>query len=362
MKRLPFICALFLFCLSGFFSCQKTGDPSPTGPTTVIEDKAFINTTYNNTVNCAKGIRDGELSQAVITFLAISNNVIGNEVWMNEMTDALDVTMGSPQLDPNTSKFDFAAYKGTYDWNRTTKKFTKTTSTAGIFINFPSEPSKTTNNVNIKFTAYTDGLFQANAKNIYLPTVVKAVLLKDNIELVNVDYTGIFSSGSFPSPISVICSITLKPHVYKFTVTRLASTQFSVKAEIGGDCGSVIDSKITFLNDDYNNLVIEDDLSKIEATYTKGDFNIKFNWDAKTYYAISNPTTANLNNTMSCEVSNGTNKIGDLKFKDVNGSRKVYIYYKDGTSENIAVYNDPFLTQLKNILRPYFGNDVDTWF
>jgi len=362
MKRFLSFFAAFLILISTFFACQKSSDLSPVSNTTVIEDQAFINTMYSNTINCIKGIRDGEFSQALITFLAISNNTVGNETWINEMTDALDITMGNPQLDPNTSKFDFPAYRGIYDWNRVTKQFTKTSSSAGIFINFPSDPSKTTNNVNIRFTTYTDGLYQANAKNIYLPTAIKATLLKDNVELVNVDATGIFSSGSFPSPISVVCTVILKPHTYKVTITRLLNTQFSVKVELGGDCGSVIDSKVTFLNDDYNNLDIEDDLSKIEATYTKGDFNIKLDWDAKTYYAISNPTTANLNNSISCNVFNGIFKIGELKFKDVNGSRKIYIYYKDGTSEDVAVFNDPFTTQLKNILRPYFGNEVDNWF
>jgi hypothetical protein len=362
MKRLPFYCTLVLICITTFFSCQKTSDPSPTGNTTVPEDKVFVTTTYNNTINCIKGIKDGELSQSLISFLALSNGVVGNETWLNQMTEELELTLGTIDLDPNTSKFNFPAYKGVYDWNRTTKKFTKTTSAAGIFINFPSEPAKLTNNVSIKFTTYTDGLYQANAKNIYLPTSIKASITKGNVEIVNVDATGNFSSGNFPSPISIVCSVTLKPHTYKFTITRLTNTQFAVKVELGGDCGSVIDTKVSFLNDDYNNLVIEDDLSKIEATYTKGDFNIKLNWDTRAYYAFSNPTTANLNSTISCEVNNGIYKIGDLKFKDVNGSRKVFIYYKDGTSDDVAVYNDPFIVQLKNIFRPYFGNDVDTWF
>lgn len=362
MKRTLIVCSLFLCTLSLFNSCQKSGQETPVGTTTVAEDKAFISTTYNNTITCIKGIKDGEFSQTLINFLAISDNVVGNETWINQMEDALDTSLGHPQLNDINSRFDYAAYKGVYDWNKAAGKFTKTTSSAGIFVNFPSDPAKLTNNVNFKFTTYIDGLYQANAKNIYLPTAVKAVLIKDNVELVNIDATGIFSSGSFPSPISVVLSITLKPHTYKFTVTRLTTTQFAVNAELGGDCGSIINSKVSFLNDDYNNLVIDEDLSKIEATYTKGDFSIQFNWDARAYYAISNPTTENLNSTMLCEVKNGLNKIGNLKFKDVSGSRKVYIYYKDGTSEDVSVYNEPFLAQFRNILRPYFGNDVDTWF
>lgn len=362
MKRFLQFALLLATAFLVFISCQKTVEESPTANTTVAEDKAFITTTYNNTINCIKGVRDGDCSQALISFLAISNNVIGNETWINEMTSALDTSMGFPQLDPNNSRFDFPAYRGTYDWNRTTKKFTKTTSTTGIFINFPSDPSKLTNNTSIRFTTYTDAQYQANSQTLYLPTAVKATLTKDNVELVNVDGTGLFSNGNFPAPINVVCSITLKPHVYKITVTRLTNVQFSTKLEIGGDCGSVIDGKVTFLNDDYNNFDAKTFLGTIQGTYTKGNLNIVLNWDAKTYYAFNNPTTANLNSTISCVVNNGPYKIGDLKFKDVSGVRKVYIYYKDGTSEDIAVYNDPFLTQLKDILRPYFGNEVDTWF
>lgn len=353
---------LLLFTALFLSACQKAGDVSPVGNTTVAEDQAYLDVKYNNTIDCIKGVRDGEFSQALITFLGISNNVVANEDWINDMSSALDTAMGFPDLDVNTSKFDFAAYKGIYDWNRTTKKFVKTTSSTGIFVNFPSAPATTTNNINVKFTTYTDALYQVNAESVYLPTTVKATLSKDNVELMNVDATGIFSTGNFPAPINVVFNLTLKPHNYKITVNRLTSTEFTAKFELGGDCGSVVDSKVTFLNDDYNNFVLEDDLSKVEATYTKGDLTVKLNWDARAYYTISNPTTENLNNSIVCTVNNGVNKIADLKFKDVNGSRKVYIYYKDGTSEDIAAYNDPFITQLKDILRPYFGNDVDTWF
>jgi hypothetical protein len=351
---------LFSFLLT-LAACQKASELSPTGPTTVADDKAFIKGRYNATIDCIKGVRDGEFVQALIKFLDISNNVVGNEVWIEEMTEALELTMGPLELNTD-GRFPFAAYRGTYEWNRVTKTFSKVASTSGIFINFPSDPTKLSNNVSLKVTNYTDGLYQANAADIYLPTGVKVSMVKDNVEIANIDGTGVFSSGNFPSPINVVCNVFLKPHNYKVTVTRLATTQFAVKAEMGGDCGSVTDAKITFLNDDYNNFEIEEDLSKVEAVYTKGDFNIKLNWDAKAYYLFSNPTTANLNTTISCDVSQGTEKIGELKFKDVNGERKVFIYYKDGTNEDIAVYNTPFTTELKNILRPFFGNEVDNWF
>jgi hypothetical protein len=356
---------LWVFTISiCFLSCQEEADPTipPNGPTTVTQDKAFLNTTITNTLNCIRNVRDGESIQALFRFMALSNGTVGNEVWIENMLDDLELKMGTLELNDPDSKFNFSNYWGTYTWNRTTNIFTKVPAT-GIFINFPSDPTQLTNNVKISFATYTDGLYQANAENIYLPTLVKMNMVKDNVEIANVDYTGTFSSGNFPSPINVVLNLKISPQTYKITVSRLTNVIFNTKIELfGSDCGAVIDSKVTFLNDDYNNLDIEEDLSKIEATYTKGNFIVKGNWDARAYYLFPNPTTNDINTTFTCGVYNGTDKIGDLRFKDVNNERKLFIYYKDGTSEDAVVYSNRFTSDLKEILRPYFGNDVDNWF
>ena len=148
------------------------------------------------------------------------------------------------------------------------------------------------------------------------------------------------------------------------SITEINSTKFKLTSDMfsGQGCGMTISATVTFKNDDYNNLAIEDDLKTLEGEYKSGDMSIKSNWDASAYYAISNPTTTTLNSTLSNTVYNKTEKIADLKFLDVAGNRKLFIYYKDGTSENTSVYYDPFLTNLKNTLRPLFGVDVDNWF
>lgn len=353
----------FLVLLS---ACQQEPDPNPpSGPTTVAEDKTYLNNTITNTLNCIRTVRDGTAIQALFRFMALSNGTVGNETWIENMSDQLELKMGTLELQDPDKKFRFSDYWGTYTWDRATSTFTKTPAT-GIFINFPSDPTQLTNNTNFRFATYTDGLYQANAENIYLPTVVKMSMLKDNVEIANVDYTGNFSSGSFPSPISVILSFKISPQNYKITVTRLSNVMFNAKVELfGGDCGATLDSKVTFLNDDYNNLDWSEDLSKIEATYTKGDFLIKGNWDARAYYQlpdINNPTANELNAVFTFSLNRGTEKIADLRFKEVGGSMKMYVYYKDGTSEDSFVYSDRFTRDLKEILRPYFGNDVDTWF
>jgi hypothetical protein len=351
--------AAFIIIANG---CGKEGSTA-TGTTTVAEDKAFINDISATTNNCIKAARDGNLSQSIIQFFNLSNGTAGNENWVDSMSNALETVMGVLELDPNNSKFNYSAYWGTYNWNRTTKTFSKTAAT-GIFINIPSDPAQTTNNVSFKFTEYTDGLYQANAKAIYLPKTAKASIVKNNVIIADLNFSGNYSSGSFPRPINVSYQLLLAPHTYNMSITEINSTKFKLTSDLfsGQGCGMSISATVTFKNDDYNNLAIEDDLSLLEAEYKSGDMTIKSNWDAKAYYAISNPTTTTLNASLSNSVYNKTDKIADLKFLDVAGERKLFIYYKDGTSENTSVYYDPFLTNFKNTLRPLFGVDVDSWF
>jgi hypothetical protein len=345
-----------------FNSCSKRNEsPVSTNPTTVTEDKNFITERFNTTLNCATNIKDGLTTQALINFLAFSNGNISNNDWIKLLLNSLEDKMGGLKLNSEDSKFMFSDYIGTYTWNYSSQSFIKTSSN-GIIIKFPSDPSKTTNNTTLQFLTYTDGLYQANAQNIYLPTKVIATLTKDNIQLASVDFTGIFSSGNFPRPVQIVLNVSINPHNYKITIGQITNTQFSAKIELGGDCNSVIDSKISFTNDDYNNFNLEEYLDKVMATYTKGNISIEANWDARTYYSLGTATTGELNSTFNSYVFNKTNKIGELKFSDIGKARKLFIYYKDGTSENTSFYYDPFTTQLKSIIRPYFGNQVDTWF
>jgi hypothetical protein len=355
------LCGTILF----FSGCGKEGSTTnpPNGTTTVAEDKAFITGVSTQTNNCIKTARDGNMAQTIIQFLNLSNGTAGNEDWADSLSNELEKVMGTINLDPNNSKFNFPAYWGTYSYNRATKKFTKTAAT-GIFINIPSAPAQLTNNIAFKFTEYTDGLYQANAKNVYLPKAAKATITKDNITIADLNFTANYSSGNFPRPLALNLQLTLAPQTYNITITEINSTKFKVTTDLlsSQNCGINVIATVTFKNDDYNNLYLEDDLKTVEGEYKTGDMVVKTNFDANTYFAINNPSTSNLNAALTNSVYNKTSKIADLKFLDVAGSRKLFVYYKDGTSENSSVYYDPFLTTLKNTLRPIFGNDVDNWF
>jgi hypothetical protein len=156
--------------------------------------------------------------------------------------------------------------------------------------------------------------------------------------------------------------MTLSPHNYNIEIQKINNTQFSYKIDLGGDCNSSVNGMVYFQNDDYNNLNVERDLDKIELTYIKNKFKLDAKWDAKTYYQFTNPSTDDINSTLISNVYSSGNKIGDLKFKKINGKTEVFINYKDGSSENTTFVYDPFITQIKNLFRPYAGSQVDNWF
>ena len=346
-----------------FTSCQKIDiNDDPTAITTVQQDKDYINQTSNETVTCIRGVENGIFTQTLVKFLGMVNGNFNNENWTDSIADGLDIAAGTIQLDSINDKFNYNAYKGNYNWNRLNRTFVRTASNS-INVNFPSEPNQLLNNMSFKFTNYTDGLYQINALNKYLPTVAKATIDKNGEQIASIDYSAVFGSGNFPTPNNVVLTIFLKPHTYRITISKINNLQFGFKIELGGLCNGIAQGNVTFLNDDYNNLDIEQDLKNVELTYTSETLKVITNWNAQAYYAFTNPTTTNTNSTFTSNMYKNDTKIGELKFKDLpNGDTKVFIYYKDGTSDNVDVYTNTFTTQLKNILRPYFGNDVDNWF
>lgn len=344
-------------------SCTKE-DSQQDNTTTVEQDKTFLNGIVTNTNSCIQAAKDGNLSQTIINFLDLKNGIASNEDWAYNLDDRLQEVMGSLAFDENTYELNLQQYFGTYTWNNGTQKFIKTASTNAVVIAFPSSPSATSNNVTISLLEYVENLYHVNAKDVYLPLRARGNIVKDNVKIADVDFTANYSTGDFPIPLNVSFSLLMAPNTYNFTIQEVNSTKFNFSSQLltGEGCGINLNSTITFKNDDYNNLSIEEDLASITADYSSGDLNIKSNFDANTYFALNDPTTDNLNSSLLTTVYNKTQKIGELKFKDVDGEQQLFIFYKDGSYENSSAYYEPFSTNLKNTLRPMFGEDVDWWF
>jgi len=360
MKKTFSFLFISLFILSyslTHHSCTKPDDNGTgSGTTTVAQDKEYINNSLAEINNCIKTIRDAEGFQTLFNFLDLRSGDVNNEAWIEEMFDALDDVMPTSN---NDNRFEYSIFRGRYVWNRTTKLFTKSASNA-IIIEFPSAPNVTTNNMVASFDMYEDGLYQVNSESVYLPKKAKINVTKSGTKIAGLDLNAVYSSIGFPRPQNVLVNLFIAPNNNTIEIKEVNSKQFTVSANYG--CIGSMKATVNFNNDDYDNFEIEKYLTKIDFEFKKDNFTIDGSWDARTFYLFNDPNTNDINSTITCNIRNGLNKIGELKFKDVNGERRVYVFYKDGTSNDAEIHYDAFTSSLKSTLKPYFGNQVDDWF
>jgi hypothetical protein len=361
MKKLFSFLFISLFILTYSLtnhSCTKPdgNGGSGSGTTTVAQDKEYINTSLAEINNCIKTIRDAEGFQTLFNFLDLRSGEVVNEDWIEEMFDELDEVMPTSN---NEDRFEYSLFKGKYVWNHNTKTFTKFSSNI-IVIEFPSEPNVKTNNMVASFDRYEDGLYQVNSESVYLPKKAQITVTKSGTKIAGLDLNAVYSTGGFPRPQNVLINLFIAPNNNKIEIKEVNSKQFTVNASFG--CIGSMNAIINFNNDDYDNFEIEKYITKIDFEFKKDNFTIDGSWDARTFYLFDDPNTNDINSTITCNVKNGLNKIGELKFKDVSGERRVYVFYKDGTSGDAEIHYNSFTTSLKSTLKPYFGEDVDDWF
>ena len=369
MKQ-AFIYLLFLTCI--LTSCNPNNNDDPAdgngGVTTVKQDKEFINAKITETLNCIDNIKDGESVKALVNFLKLNAGEIQNEEWIETMSEALEKTpLNNIQIDEeNNYRFNFSSFTGEYSWDANNERFNIRQNNSSIIINFPSEPNQRKNDIRITVSKYQDKLFQVNAENIFLPTAIIANISKDGKDIFNLNYSGNYSSVDFPTPQKVNLSIGLTPLNISLNIEQVNATKFNVELtqQSGSDCKTEIKSTISFKNSDFKNFEENNDLSSVTLSVARGDLSIVGMIDPQSIDDIEDPSTAQINNAFNCEIRNKTSKIGELKFKDVNDERKVFIIYKDFTSEEVTVYTDRFLDGIEQILESYFGtiDDEEEWF
>jgi hypothetical protein len=356
MKKIISFCVLgsLILLFSLFNSCKE--EPIPDDTTTVAEDRQNIQLTFDNSLVGVNQIKDGSFFQAVMMFFDLQNGDALNETWINKLDDELNNVANYDWLEDH-NRFSFGYYGGTYNWNLSTQTWDKTQNSQ-VVINFPSEPFITSNNCTFRITDYSDAIFTINDEAIYIPTMVKASLTKDGVEIFNIDFSATYVSSGFPVPVHATISLMLKPFNYSIEINKLTNTQFEITANllIGAEHHTKLYSKVSLANDDYESLDIEEDINTVQFDYEKGDINVNGSWDIQSYNNLFYPSADDINGTIYCIVNYKQKKIGELRFKDVGAEQSLFIYYKDGTSENTSIFYDPFINEFKALLTPYFGD------
>ena len=338
------------------FSCTKSASVlSPN--TTISQDKDYITANVENAGLCIADLINGNGFQNTAIFLQLINRTQGNSDDLNSMVNAIDLAMSKSSK--SDSSFDYKNCTGIYDWNPIKKNFVKGSSNS-ITINYPADSSALSNNVSATFDSYTEKNYQINGKTVSYPTAAKLNISKNGIKIANIIFSRTFTSDPYPKATSINLAINFAPFTYTIKINQINPTQYSVVADMG--CTSLLNATLTFNSADFSNFTVANNLNKIDFNYSKDNFLIKGSWNANAFFKFTNANTASLNSTFSCIINNANAKIGTLKFKDVNGTRKLVLFFKDGSESEISLNYTPFISNIKNTLAPFFGKGILEWF
>ncbi|MGV3503503.1 MAG: hypothetical protein ACO1O1_07320 [Adhaeribacter sp.] len=307
-------------------------------------------------------IRDGEFSNWLSAAIKLEDGEALNEDWVETITEELSETADLERISDD-GRFNLATFAGTYTWNKTSETWIKTTNSSGqMVLIFPATPGAASNNCEFKITEYADEAHNIDGDQVYLPKVLKASLKKENSEIFSLNLAVTYNaSGSLVVPVDFNLGLKLSPVTYNLSLKRLTNTQFETKFAFqkDTDCATTLSTVVSFAHDDYENYFDdEEDINTIQAEITKGDLTIGGTWDVKAYNKLADPTTEQTNSTLNLTVKHQGQKTGDLKLKDVGNDTNLFVFYKDGTSENASIYYDPFISDLDNELQDYFGEDA----
>ena len=350
------ILSVFLLTCVFVFSCTKSA--TVLNPNTSInQDKQFISTNVENTVLCVADIITGNGCQNTVTFLKLINGIQGNNELFNAKVNSINQVR--PKSSKADSSFDFKSYFGNYEWNPIKATFSVSPANS-IIISYPSDSLSTSNNVTATFDSYSEKVFQIGGKKVTIPVSAKIVIVKNGFKIATVTYSRTFETTDNPKAKSISLNFNFAPFNYSININELNPTQYSVVADLG--CSSLLKATLTLNSASITNFNACTDLNKIDFSYTKDNFIIKGSWNASSYYKMTNPSTNSINSTFNCILNNSNAKIGELKFNDDNGIRKLTFFYKDGSVSDTSFDYSFFLTELKNMLVPYFGKEIGNWF
>ena len=120
-------------------------------------------------------------------------------------------------------------------------------------------------------------------------------------------------------------------------------------------CLTTLHGDVIIAHDDYENFD-ETDIVEINTIVTHQNMEIKGYMDGS-LLEYDDPSNTQINAMTDVDVYYLNNNIGELTMQLTSSDEnKVYIVYKDGTSEDVETYYDPFITNIEQILFPFLGD------
>lgn len=343
-------------CTDGIQNGNETGvdcgGDCGTCETTVEEDKANVDQTFDDLLTCTMEIRDSRsFTELFKNFLNMSDGEMLNEAWVEDVTEGLEAVFDFEDVEDNM-RFDLSHHAGTHVFNQSNSSWTKMSDVSDkVILKFPSEPNVNVNNVELIMDTYTDQLVNIDGESMSLPKTMHVSVNIDaakafEFTLSKVTYAE--NSGS-DIPVELDASLFMDPITLNVDVNRLSSTSFDMGMTLinDGKCDMSINSQFELKDDNFDNL----EMNSFESAAVQvnlGQLSFRTTGDLAGLLAIEEPTEAQVNSMMDLDLFYNDFKIADIESKD--DLETLLLFYKDGSSEN----TDDLFQDIEELLEDFF--------
>ena len=348
-------------CSDGIQNGNETGidcggDCNPC-ETTVEEDKANIQKTFDDLLMCTQDIKDSRAVTVLFkNFLNMSDGEALNEDWISDLSEELEDVVDVQHIEDN-SRLDLAYHAGTHIYDATSETWSKTNDVSDRMIfNFPASPTATTNNVELVMDMYEDKMVTIDNEEMFLPTAMHAAMNIDGIRTFEITVSKVTyaDNAGYQLPVEIEAELFMDPMEMSISVLRGTTTfyQGDIEFSDGNLCDIEMRVQLELEDDDFENLT-EESIKTLGVRVNVGKLSIETLGDIATLITLDDPTDTQVNNLLDLDVLFDNMKIADL---EVNQDMEtVIIFYKDGTSEDSSVFYEGFLDDLEAIWTEFFG-------
>ncbi|WP_436515690.1 thrombospondin type 3 repeat-containing protein [Ekhidna sp. To15] len=327
-------------------------------PTTVTQDKENIEMALDATLDCIMTFENVLAIETVLTdFLGINNGDTINLEWVEELTDGLSEVAPTSE----ESRFDIDLFEGTYTYNHGDGSWTLTENQNGmVVIEFPSNPTETTNNALITVGNYSDQEVTIGEEPVFLPKTVDASLMVDNVEVIAINLDGVkyASNEGFQIPVEINLFVYINPYSLSISLDQGSSTEYSLDLDFSDDtdlCSTGIHVEAELASDDFENITEQDVLGLTFALYSN-DLTIQSLGGIAEVLQITDPTVTQINAFVDMEVLYKDLKIADMILEEGPSDEvMVLLQFKDDSTEDSADYYEDFINELESLFNSYFG-------
>ena len=353
--------ALAALYVAIFIGCSPDDDVAPTNQAdpntpTVAESQQFLNSNMNSIADCFATLNSGSAVQSFYQFSGLTDGNYTSNFWMQVLKDRAEDIVDFNQIYQNNN-VELSQLYGRFDWDSVSETWSHTPGIDSVVINFPSASNLSINDCHFVLLNYQDELHYVNNDPVYLPTDAEMSLEINNELVFSMSFIGAYSAIGFPTPINISTTLFIAPFNYSLSLSQASPTHFVVNGSLmsGGQCTQTVALDINFINNDFEQFELREDLATVTGLVSFGDLNIHGSWDAHYFYSIDHPSANQINNTLNLEVFNQSVKIADLAYADDNGSEIMMVYFSDGSSQHASDYYTPAMNTVLDLLEPYFG-------